>query len=111
MMKLVDPKLDLFLNFNQLPPSQQAKFEKLLSGQCVPQYMANIEDYLAESCKFSLKLRLVMSQNSITICKFCLTFLTAPTQLLALDRRSSLCCYVIVDFYHSIMIGSGVAKN
>ena len=53
MMKLVDPKLDLFLNFNQLPPSQQAKFEKLLSGLCVPQYMANIEDYLAESCKYS----------------------------------------------------------
>ena len=23
------------------------------AGQCVPQYMANIEDYLAESCEYS----------------------------------------------------------
>jgi len=49
MMKLVDPKLDFFLNFNRLPQSGQAKFERLLSGACVPQYRHNIEAYLGES--------------------------------------------------------------
>jgi len=49
MMKLVDPKLDLFLNFNQLPHSQQAKFNKLLSGQLVPQHRDKIKAYLGDS--------------------------------------------------------------
>ena len=51
MMKLVDPKLDLFLNFNQLPHSQQAKFNKLLSGQLVPQHRDKIKAYLGDACK------------------------------------------------------------
>ena len=52
MMKLVDPKLDFFLNFNRLPPSGQAKFERLLSGACVAQYRDNIAAYLGESGEF-----------------------------------------------------------